>query len=354
MALVDCGPIYYPDVDSWSAGLGTTLAMTGAGFKAAFLITVPKTGSITAVTIRTGTVTSSQTLRVTLQTCDATTGDASGTLYGGSAAGTQAAPASNTMYSVTLGTPASATYGDQVWVVVEFDSTAGNLIISSMTMLTNHGYPATSLYNGTTWTRGAGWFAGYLDYGGTAYYDQTLPVATVTITTINSGSAPNEYATNFTLPFPCRVRGFMVLGTPNSNTATVDFILYDASNNVLASRSFDPKRMFGSSAARPTTDIFNAPAIIAANTLYRLAMKPTSVNAMNITYWDFPSAAALGALSGGTAVSSSSRTGAGAWTNNAARRIALVPMIDQVDDGSGGGSAGSPIIVRRGGTIMKM
>jgi hypothetical protein len=340
MALVNSGRIWYPEVDSWSASYGTTLAMTGAGFKAAFLVSVPTTGAITHVGIRTGTVTSSQTLRVSLQTPDGTTGDPSGTLYGGSALGTQAAPASNTAYRVALGTSASATYGDQVWVVVEFDSTAGNLVISTLTQLTNHGYPACSLFNGTTWTRSGGWFCGYLDYGGTVYDCETVPASAITVTTVNSGSTPDEYAMKFSLPFPCRARGFMVLGTPGSATATCDYVLYDAGSSAIASRSFDPKRMFGASAARPTPDIFNAPAAIAANTVYRLAIKPTSVNAVNLTYWDFPTAASLDALPGGQNVSASSRTDAGPWTDVATRRLLIALWIDQVDDGvsAGGGS----------------
>lgn len=336
MSLVLSGLIPYPDTDRWAVAFGSTMALTGSGNKCAFPVTVPFTGTITHVGIRLNTVTSSQTIRVSLQTFDTSTGDPSGSNYGGSSPGTQAAPAATTSYRVALATPATATRGDIIFVVVEFDSTAGNLTVSTCNQLVTSGYPYLDL-NTAAWVKSAGWPNLYLDYGGTVYDCLSLPYSALTQTTVNSGTTPDEYAAVFVAPFPCRVCGFKSLGTAVTTSADCDYVLYDSSSSALATKSISGKRMSAASANRPVEGLFDAGVVLTAGATYRLSVKPSTANNVNVTYWDFPSAAAMDALPGGQSVYYSTRTDAGSWTDVATRRLGMSMLIDQFDNGAGTG-----------------
>ncbi len=110
-------------------GIGSLL-MDASGEKAAFIFKIPKSGTITEIGFRTGAVTTADTLKAGLYTVD-TSNNPTATAYGGMVAGTQASPAANTWYAVALGTNCTATAGDVVAVVIEFNSyVAGNLNIS--------------------------------------------------------------------------------------------------------------------------------------------------------------------------------------------------------------------------------
>jgi len=342
MALVPSGRNDIPDNDRWGSGFGTTLVIDASGEKAAAILTVPENGSITHVGIRVHAVTTPQTLRVSLQTFDAATGDPTGTLYGGSTAGTQAAPAALTSYRVALGTPATAVKGNRVAVVVEFDATVGNVTLASVTQLTIFSYPYLDLFTGS-WTKAAGWPCVYLDYGGTVYDCGTAPYSGITQTTINSGSTPDEYAAKIVVPFPCRVVGFKSLGTPATTSADCDYVLYDSGSTAIASRSFSAKCVPVVSGTRVVSDFFDAPVNLAAGATVRLGIRPSTAGNVNVTYFDMPTATAMDAIPMGQGASFSSRADLGAWTDIATRRLAAALLIDQLDDGTGLGGTQAPL-----------
>jgi len=116
--------LWIPDPARTTVG-SFTFSLT-SGKRQAYVFQVPKTGNISAVLLGLGSVTSAQTVRVTIQTIDGTTGNPSGIDYGGSVKGTYT-PSANTTFEVTLGTPAAAVAGDVVAVVVEYDGVAGTL-----------------------------------------------------------------------------------------------------------------------------------------------------------------------------------------------------------------------------------
>src|SRR3990167_1252024 len=299
---------------------------------------VPKTGNITKVGFRTGAVTTAQTLRVGLETVDATTGRPTGTQYGGSAVGTQASPAANTFYEVTLGTQASATVDNDVAIVVQFDGTIGNLNIVSIDIWDGT-YPYVGRFVGGAWAKTTTTPVMSIEYDdGTHEFCGLYPWATYANTTYNNGSTPDERALRFSLPYKCRVWGAEANITTASGDA--DFVLYEGTTS-LTSVTIDKDVVGTMSASRCVTKKFPSPQIITINTEYFLSVKPTSANSINLMEITTPSAAAMDEMELGQNCHFGSRTDAGAWTLDTSRRPMISLLVDQLDDGAGG--SGGPV-----------
>lgn len=137
MSYVDIpGRIYWPAL--WGTGsIGFDwgakyeLILDGTADRLAFVFYVPKDGTIEGLVFGTGTVTTSQSLDIRLETVDAATGHPTGTLAATGTSGTQASVGSSTQYLVALGTTYAAQAGDKLAFVIQFTSTAGNLKISA-------------------------------------------------------------------------------------------------------------------------------------------------------------------------------------------------------------------------------
>lgn len=309
--------------------------------RVAFIFRVPKTGSITKVGFRVAAVTTAQTIRVSLCTVDATTGDPNTALYGGSAAGTQASPTANTFFEVTLGTPASATIGDVVAVVLQFDTTAGSITIDPGLTSTlgrpGAAFPYMDVFL-TAWTKGAangvncipGCTIGYSD--GTYPYNGMTPAATTApaAITFNNTSTPDEVGNRFMVPFPCRVSGFWAICDFDGDA---DLVLYGPTDTVLATVSVDKDIEAVATAANQTYLPF-APTTLVPNTVYRSVVKPTSATNMIIYRHTSSTAAMMDQMSGGQKFHETSRVDAGAWTDTTTQRIlALNLFFDGFHDG---------------------
>ena len=327
------GGIFIPDYAGWRGLPGFNSQLIDAsGERAAAIFKVPKSGTISKVGFRTGTVTTPQTLRVRLETV--TSGDPSGTLYGSSTAGTQAAPASNTFYTVALGTGATATLGDLVAAVVDFDSTVGNLNISAL----GFGciFPYTDLFT-AAWVRSNWTPVISLEYDDGSYaYTGMMPVSTLTQYTYASGSTPDERALQFSLPFPCRAVGCWI-NVDSDNP--LDVVLYEGTTS-LTSISLDTNTR-GLNTDAPYYLPFSTAQSLTANTTYYLSIKPTSVSNITLQYFSVSAAAVMNSFIGGTSFIEATRTDAGAWTPSTTTRPFLGVVIDQFDDGAGAG--GGPV-----------
>ena len=327
------GGVIVPDYGrAWSDGAWATMVIDAAGEKATFIIPVPKTGTISKVGFATRAVADSQTLRVGLETLDAS-GNPSGTQYGGSVVGTQAAPAANTYYTVTLGTGASATRGDLIAVVIQFDVTVGNVQIGYHN--TNIGQaihvPYLDLFT-TVWTKNAS-HAGPITH--LEYSDASVEVipqcypwsgSDWIAAAFNNGSTPDERALRFTLPNQTRAAGFWV---QMDRDGDADVVLYDSDSTALQTTSLPAVRRGGTSYGHHTA-FFPASQVLSANTVYRLAVKPTTVT--NVTLYEFTVAAALimDAFAIGQNAYLSTRALAGAWTDTTTRRSLVGLILDQL------------------------
>ena len=311
--------------------------------RVAFIFRVPKTGNITKVGFRVAAVTTAQTIRVSLCTVDATNGDPTTTLYGGSAAGTQASPTANTFFEVTLGTAAAATIGDVVAVVLQFDTTAGSITIdpglTSVLGRAGVAFPYLDVF-ATAWTKGAangvncipactiGYDDGTYPYTGMTPSATTAPAAV----TVNTGTTPDEVGNRFTVPFLCRVSGFYSIADYDGDA---DLILYDSADAALATVSVDKDNEAVATAAHQTYLPF-APVTLRPNVVYRAVVKPTSATSLIVYRINSQSAAMMDQMSGGQAWHETSRTDAGSWTDTTTQRIlALGLYFDGFHDGVG-------------------
>lgn len=336
-----------PRGDYTAAPAATVLDATAE--KAAVIFQVPVTGSIEKVGFQLGTVTEEDTLKVGLYTVDAS-GDPTTTAYGSMVAGTVtfADGDDNTWQNVTLGTPATATKGDMVAAVIEFNSwTDGNLNIAylseSFAGTSGPNFPYIDHFT-AAWAKNNRVPILGVEYASAAYHviDGVWPVTLVTNTAFNSSSAADEIALRFQLPFPARLSGFAFGLTPAAG-ANFDVVLYSGTT-ALDTFSFDGDHR---GAALPYVYFgkFTNPQELAANTVYRLALKPTTTTSITISRFTVPSAAAMGQLSGGVQFYESTRVDAGAWTDTTTRRPYFFLQFDQFDDGTGGGSGGEgPLI----------
>lgn len=340
MTLVSVSTMVFPEQLSQVTST-SSLLIDASGEKAASVFQVPKTGNITHVGFKTGTVTTPQTLRVELQTVDTTTGDPTGSAYGGMVKGTQASPASNTFYEVALGTQASATIGDIISAVVEFDGTVGNLNISYIASQIARSFPYTDLYTGS-WAKSATSIPILtLKYDDGNYYDcQCVPYASVAASSAyNSGSTPDERALKFQVPFSCRAKGMWFYMIPAGATSDLDLVLYDSDGTTaLKTVSFDANFFQTSASSRILTVLFTSSQILLKDTFYRISAKPTTANNITVYETTVNSAGMWDSMSGGQNCYRSTRTDAGAWTDTTTARPWAGIIIDQLDDGVSSGA----------------
>lgn len=316
---------------------GAGFLIDATGEKAGLVFRVPRTGTIDRVGFTTRAVTTSQTLRVGLETTDTTNYLPTGTQYGGSAVGTQASPAADTFYEVTLATAATATKGDIVAIVVQFDSTVGSLVIGQIDNEgggNNTAFPYLVNFV-TSWAKiAAGIGMHSIRYSDGVYepIGACVPTSPRIDTAFNSGSTPDEIGNRFTVPAPMRTTGlFSAVG---HGTVALDYVLYEGTT-ALATVSVPS----GLSANASGYETFFWPTAVSlsASTVYRLVAKPTTTTNINVREAVVLNNAMLGMIPGGTDWYKTSRTDAGAWTDDTLRRIwALGLLIDQIDNAAGG------------------
>jgi len=330
---------------------GGGVTIDASGEKAGFVFAVPKTGTIDRVGFTTRAVTTAQTLRAGLETTDTTNYLPTGTQYGGSAVGTQASPAANTFYEVTLGTGASATKGDIIAIVVQFDATVGNLVIGSIDNESggaNTSFPYVAAYT-TSWAKvntAVGMHSVRYSDGTYEHVGQCVPTSPRDDTFFNNGSAADEIGNRFTLAAPCRVAG--IFSGVNHISAAVDYVLYEGTT-ALGTISVPAGLQAASTGYEHF--YFSSPLTLSAGTVYRLVVKPTTTSNANVREAIMLNAAMLDMLPGGSDWYKTSRADAGSWTDTDTRRIwALGLLIDQIDDGaSAGGGVGPRILTPVGG-----
>lgn len=326
-----------------TGGLNAQTVIDAASEKHAVTFIVPKTGTIDRLVFRTSAVTTSETLRIGLQTTSTTDGFPTGTAYGGMTVGTQAAPAANTLYEVTLGTGATATAGDKVSAVIEFDSAVGNLSIAAFGSLRDlsTGFPYVSQFAAAAWGKqtdvnnspliGVRYSDGsYAHVGG-------MVAQTVAATAFNSGSTPDEIGNRFTLVAPIRCSGAWCIANPSED---FEVVLYNSSSTVIASALVDKDQRAVAVGTYGLHRLAWAPVTMAIGT-YRLVFKPTTATSITIGEYTVTTAAQLDCNPGGQTWHKTSRTDAGAWTDLTTARVDHMGiMIDQIDDGVSAGGGG--------------
>jgi hypothetical protein len=352
------GYVYYPPLRyiTPSTNIMTSLqvaATVDSTNKAAIILQIPKTGSIYAIawhqqlsTTPVGTVT------VSLKAID-TSGNPTATDYGGSTGGSEVSFAAYRKYITVLSAPATATAGGMAAVVWEFSGTGSIGLYmggGGSNAFTASSFPYSATYNGTTWTKSPDrGFLGlqYTNSSGTwencnseFSYGTQDSSSYLTTLTYTSSSSPNEYALKFVLPFKARLVGYWAIASINS-AATYSVNLYEGSDGTakLTSETMSGAVSGVAGSPRYRCGFFSSSYVCSAGTEYRLGYKALNTNNMSVYRIAMPSTpgnAMLGILPGGTALTESSRTGTGAWTDTDYNRPYFGLILDQLGDDVGG------------------
>lgn len=301
--------------------------MNDADNATGWVFSVPWDGSITdvgfLVSAKVGTPPAYNVGIVTLDS----SGKPTTTVYGGSAI-TAYTPSGTAPYWVwvTLDTAATANAGDYAAAHVYPSGTApdGSNYMSipyrGVTFSLGNGVYYTSL-----WQTGQGGSPMAIRYNTGAIYG--VPLASAAIhASARSNTTPDEIGCKFTLPAAMTCYGAQITmqwGT----SATLDVVLYDGSNSVLASTSISDKDYQPNVTLDVTWDAVN----LSAATTYRLILKPTVASSGDIytPKWTIAGATERAALPHGDLWHWTERTDAGAWTDTT---TAIAPMSLWVSD----------------------
>ena len=361
-------PIMYPTVIAVEehggyTGGGSNHAFNATTTKFAYCYEAPVTDTITELYFRTGTVTTGTTVRFSVQTCG-TDGRPSGTLWAANTEGTVAiADANDNVWkTVTLTASASVTAGNKVAIVFEYSSGAvPSLNITGLQSGLFDDCPHWPLRFTDT---GAGWatwstsspICWIIKYGtaGIIFHSSLTPLdPSITVTSFDNATATHERGTKFTVPMKCRVRGFKVLLGNFDAGADYTHTLWPASStgdgDALRQGTCDGDIVYSTTEDGYRIHMFSSPYELAVGTTYYIGIRADTANNIGIYEGTFSGVTGQsGGLPGGSTWFTVTRTWAAgvgsAWTEDAARTPFINLIIDQLDDGVGGGGVSGHVI----------
>jgi hypothetical protein len=310
------------------------------------VFTVPKAGAIRTVEFRTGAVSvnAASRLNVRIETVSTTDGNPTGSAYGGMTTGTAgAAPVANSWNSITLGTDATVVaVGDTIAAVVGYGTfTAADSVVVSCVNSGNSAslnFPYVDAFVGGAWAKSSTMVPcmaiGYSD-GSYEYIQGVMPILTFSSQTYASNTAgSDEYGLSFQVPFPTRLRGAIIDLDADGDC---EVILYTGTS---ATETITIDKDQRSSAIR-RYQYFRFPTgpTIAANTTYRLAVRPTTTTSVVLGTFIVNAAGLFDQMGGGQNFRLASRLDQGAWAaDTTTQRPNICLEFDQFDDGVSTGS----------------
>lgn len=328
------GGLWIPQRTSLDVPFLANMVIDAADEKIAFIFKIGKTGTISKVGFKTGSVTTGATFDVRLETVDLTTGDPTGTLLATNSNGSLVvADADDFLWlTASLTTAVAVTRGDLVAVVIVNPSgSPGNMQIMAVAYGQNR-FPYSDLFT-TSWTkqgdnRNPNCALEY-DDGTYALHTGVYPIKLTPTDTYNSASSPDERGLIFQFPFPVQIAGvFMIMDLDGD----ADIVLYDSDGStVLETISLDKD-------VRELTTIggwnfpFDNTNELSANTNYRVALKPTTTTNIGLATLETDTAAIMDSFEGGQNFHYTSRTDAGAWTETTTKRPVIGLLLDGFDD----------------------
>ncbi len=318
-------------------------------------LVIPRTGTLSKIGFRVGTVTTSDTLKVALEGIDATNGRPDGTVTPTNASGTQGSLSSNTTYWVALngGSGVSVTKGDKAALTLRWNSyVAGNIAItyclSSNTTI--NGFPYIFTYNNT----GAVWaLNGYNPNFALEYSDGVVepvfglwPAISTSGLSWNNSTTPDRRGLRFSLPYKATIIGVWVNIDSDGNS---NILMYDSDGvTLLENIAIDSDIRYSTSAGTTQFIPFSTPRTLAINTFYRIVILPASATNNSITNFvvvDDGANVAMNAIDGGVNFHYTTCNGApaneAAWTQTLTTRPPIALVVSQLDDGAGGSGGNS-------------
>lgn len=326
----------------------STLTIDASGEKVAWIFRAPKTGDLAKVRFRTGTVTVGDTLKVSFQDLNTATGQADEVVdqfrtvvVGDGDDNTAFLTGLITSDGTDTGTKRAITKGDLVALVIEFNSfVAGNLQIATTSYLANYVFilgPNYLSHKTAAWAKqGSRGSAFGIEYSDGSYYHipDSFPITALTSDAINTGTTPDEIGMKFQFPGPVKVDGAWTTMSQNG-AADISLVLYDSDGTTeLASNTIDEDVTVIPGSVSIAWASFAEQSLVAA-TNYRLVIKPTTANSVNVQGITVAAAGVLDQLDGGQNFHRTERTNAGAWTDTTTKRPFMGLRLSAIDDGAG-------------------
>jgi hypothetical protein len=326
-----CDPLGSPDY-------AASMTMTASTHKAAAIIQAPKTGTISKIAWRTGTVTTGATVDVRLETVTLSTGAPSGTLEDTNTNGSQvvADANDNVWFTTTLTAGASVTIGDILAVVIA-NAGSGNMIVAGFNDVARN-VPYTMRFDGTTWTKFQGGPVIAFEYNDGSYpwIPGVHPASTLISTDIqNIALSKTEYGFKFKVPFPLKVIGAWIWSRVQSDANTL--ALYDSDGVTVFKDIPVDANLSGTTGGDIFMFTFDTEIQLLADTFYRLALRTTdTVNPASIYGLRVNAVAVMDAMPMGQDCHATHKTfGSSSWSETTTERPYMGLMISALGDGNG-------------------
>ena len=361
MTMVSCGIVPWPTLpirqDLQSSTFGANnITVDSDTDRIAWVGRAPYTDTLTTLYFRTGTVTTGATFDVRIETV--TNGRPSGTLF---AANTNISVVvadgdDNVWKTATFTAAPSFTVGDEFAIIFVVDTAGATpnmqfAVQPSGTVSMSGTYPLCLQDAGAgTWASGIQAWEWIAEFGtlGVAPVPGLIPVtAGGTITSYDSASTPDEIALRFQVPFKCRVSGIQALLFNIEAGGDFTASLWDAAGDIdaeaLAQTTEDGDVAISTTADGIMTFFFASPVTLTANTTYYAGIRADTAN--NIGLGEMSNSTVTNAMRALVGYNAQCYRGSRSWTAGTAGAwtdvTTTVPMIalilDQLDDGAGGG-----------------
>lgn len=328
-------------------------SLDGSGDKIAFIFQAEEAATITHLGVRLGTKTGNPpTYKISFQGVDASTGTADGTVLGGaspaSATFDPTAWTAGTFNWVALANSYAVTRGQNLAIVVEYDTVAGETIDGSN--YASFSYRNANIngrgwtYDGATWT-GSSTNGPHGYKSSTKAYGWPCQTSDGAVTTFENDRTPDEVGMKITVPAAVcatyKIAGLMVQSRMTTANTSMDIVLYDTDGTtVLQSVTLD-------SEMTPTNThyVYFDEATLStlnAGSAYRLVIKANDAVSSNYYYYmDFPDAISAECADFGGNVVWTERTDAGAWTDTNTRRFGGAAILSDITEPTAGGGGNS-------------
>lgn len=349
MAMTDWPSFRIPSVGGWTAaGPGvSSITLNANGDRCAFIIQCPKAGTLDKFEFQTNTVANNPDngIRLSFQTVDLATGSADGTqdqfrdITGTISSATWQVPGLMTSDGTDTGSKRTVTAGELLACVVDFvtfvaaDSFTVQVLATNATGSSRNQY-TDSAATGTYTKDDLQLPILALKYNDGTYAEFDVPIwpiSAVDAVATGTGSTPDERALKIvSLPQSMRMTGAWCVGDLD---AACDLVLYDAASNVVDTISFDSDQRTNGSSGIYYAVWPAGPHTLSAATVYRVALKPTTASTVVLRTFVLPSNAYWGCMPGGSNLILSTRTDAGAWTDDDTRRPLIGLVMNGVESG---------------------
>ena len=303
---------------------------------------IPRTGNISKIGFRIGTVTVSDAIKVSLQTVNEDTGRNTGILIDADAYGVLASVTSNTTYWVSLQNSIAVTRdGTPVAFVVEFNNyVAGNLtVIGCIGNFHYTNFPYVFKYVG-----GVGGFEQHIPNFGLEYDDGIIepiygvfPAVSSSYISWDTNDNPDRRGLRFSVPYNCRASGIFFMGDLDGD-ANIEIYDNDGTTIIPNGTISIDKNLRGTTGTRLVGRIFVTPIELTKNTFYRAVIHPTTATNIMLYYLDVTDdgdSEAMNAIDGGVnwhyTTCHGSPTAEEDWTQTLTRRPMIGIIIDQLE-----------------------